>query len=322
MLPQQRPGSPRPFAPPEQSAALRSPPAPSGEWPAASHPGRPWGYGTPWEQPQGETQTAASTVAAPSQQGVWRKLRSSFSEVHSPNPVLERGFGSRGSPPPTIEGEVMTLEGTLLKTALLLGVLAVSAAAGWTFADVGMELLVAVLLVTVPVLLLIVYRPHLARTLGVAYAVLQGFLVGAVSRTYEMVYGDGIALTAVGLTISITVVLLVLYASGALRASDNLKLGVVAATGGVALFYLGSFLGGLVGASVPLIHSYGAGGIFFSVAVVVLAALNLVLDFDFIEAGVERRAPRDMEWFAAFGLLVTLIWLYLEILRLLGKSRR
>jgi uncharacterized YccA/Bax inhibitor family protein len=309
----QTPEAANPFAPPASPPPVPAQPAPP------SSETLPIGWerrGSPPQPP------AVATAAAPPKQGMWRRLRSSLSGVYSPNPVLQRGFGSSDAPPHAIDGEAMTLEGTVLKTALLLGVLVVAAAAGWTFADVGMALLVTVLLLTVPVLLLIAFRPHFARTLGVLYALLQGFLVGAVSRTYEIVYGDGIALTAVGLTISVAVVLLFLYTSKVLRPSENLKLGIVAATGGVFLFYLGSLVGNLFGASVPLVHSHGAAGIGFSIVVVVLASLNLVLDFDFIESGIERRAPRDMEWFAAFGLLVTLIWLYLEILRLLGKARR
>jgi uncharacterized YccA/Bax inhibitor family protein len=114
---------------------------------------------------------------------------------------------------------------------------------------------------------------------------------------------------------------LLAYTSGLIRATENFKLGVVAATGGIFLIYLATFLLGLFGVKMPYIHQGGWIGIAFSVFVVVIAALNLVLDFDFIENGVAQRAPRYMEWFAAFGLMVTLIWLYLEILRLLMKIR-
>ena len=118
--------------------------------------------------------------------------------------------------------------------------------------------------------------------------------------------------------------LLLAYRSGLIRATENFKLGVFAATGGIAVVYLLSFVFGLFGIGMPLIHSTGTFGILFSLFVVVIAALNLVLDFDFIEEGAERGAPKYMEWYGAFGLLVTLVWLYLEILRLLAKlqSRR
>ena len=134
----------------------------------------------------------------------------------------------------------------------------------------------------------------------------------------------GIVSQAVFLTFGTLGALLMAYRSGLVKATENFKLGVVAATGGIALLYLLSFVLGFFGMSVPLIHSSGTLGILFSVFVVVIAALNLVLDFDFIETGVERGAPKYMEWYGAFGLLVTLVWLYLEILRLLAKlqSRR
>ena len=115
--------------------------------------------------------------------------------------------------------------------------------------------------------------------------------------------------------------LLLAYRSGVIRATENFKLGVVAATGGIGLVYFLSFILGFFGINIPLIHSSGTFGILFSLFVVVIAALNLVLDFDFIEEGAERGAPQYMEWYGAFGLLVTLIWLYLEILRLLVKLR-
>ena len=115
--------------------------------------------------------------------------------------------------------------------------------------------------------------------------------------------------------------LLLAYRSGVIRATENFKLGVVAATGGIGLVSFLSFILGFFGINIPLIHSSGTFGILFSLFVVVIAALNLVLDFDFIEEGAERGAPQYMEWYGAFGLLVTLIWLYLEILRLLVKLR-
>ena len=112
------------------------------------------------------------------------------------------------------------------------------------------------------------------------------------------------------------------YKSGLIKATENFKLGVVAATGGIALLYLVSFGMSFFGKSIPFIHESGTFGILFSVFVVVIAALNLVLDFDFIESGAEQGAPKHMEWYGAFGLLVTLVWLYVEILRLLSKLRK
>src|SRR5690606_13427708 len=129
----------------------------------------------------------------------------------------------------------------------------------------------------------------------------------------------GIVMQAVMLTFGTLFALLFAYRSGLIRATENFKLGVVAATGGIALVYLASLVMGFVGLQLPFIHEPGVLRIGFSLFVVVIAALNLVLDFDFIETGVEQGAPKFMEWYAAFGLMVTLVWLYLEILRLLSK---
>ena len=129
----------------------------------------------------------------------------------------------------------------------------------------------------------------------------------------------GIVMQAVGLTFGTLAALLMAYRSGLIRATENFKLGVVAATGGIFILYLVSFGMSFFGKSIPFIHESGLMGIGFSAFVVVIAALNLVLDFDFIENGVEQGAPKYMEWYGAFGLMVTLVWLYLEILRLLSK---
>jgi uncharacterized YccA/Bax inhibitor family protein len=137
-------------------------------------------------------------------------------------------------------------------------------------------------------------------------------------RTYP-----GVAIQAMGLTFGTLFVMLLAYKTGMIRATQGFKLGVIAATGGIALLYLVEMvLGGFFHIQVPAINGGGAVGIGFSLFVVVIAALNLVLDFDMIESGVQVGAPKYMEWYGAFGLMVTLIWLYLEILRLLSKMRR
>jgi len=152
------------------------------------------------------------------------------------------------------------------------------------------------------------------------YAAAEGLLLGALSALFEMRF-PGIVLQAVGLTIGTLITLLGCYLSGVIKATENFKLGVVAATGGVCLVYLATIVLSLFSVSVPFIHSAGPVGILFSGAVVVIAAMNLVLDFDFIEQGAEHGAPKYMEWYGAFGLMVTLIWLYIAMLRLLSKLR-
>ena len=163
-----------------------------------------------------------------------------------------------------------------------------------------------------------VFKQTLAPYTTPIYAALEGVALGGISVVFEARY-PGIVSQAVFLTFGTLGALLMAYRSGVVKATENFKLGVVAATGGIALLYFLSFILGFFGMSVPLIHSSGTFGILFSLFVVVIAALNLVLDFDFIEKGVERGAPKHMEWYGAFGLLVTLVWLYLEILHLLAK---
>lgn len=152
------------------------------------------------------------------------------------------------------------------------------------------------------------------------YALLEGLVLGGVSAVFEGKY-PGIVIQAVGLTFGTLFGLLFAYKSGLIRATENFRLGVFAATAGIGLVYLATLLLGLFGVRMPYIHESGLVGIGFSFFVVIVAALNLVLDFDFIESGAAHGAPKYMEWFAAFGLMVTLVWLYFEILRLLAKMR-
>jgi uncharacterized YccA/Bax inhibitor family protein len=147
---------------------------------------------------------------------------------------------------------------------------------------------------------------------------LEGLFLGGISAFYEARY-PGIVIQAVALTFGTAFALLMAYKSRLIRATENFKLGVFAATGGIFLLYLVSMVLGFFGIRIGFIHDSGPIGIGFSLVVVVIAALNLVLDFDFIEKGAEHGAPKFMEWYGAFGLVVTLVWLYLEILRLLGK---
>jgi len=152
------------------------------------------------------------------------------------------------------------------------------------------------------------------------YALLQGLVLGGISAIFEAQY-PGIVIQAVGLTFGTLGVLLFAYKSGLIKPTENFRLMIVAATGGIAILYLISFVMGFFGSSIGFIHSNGLFGIGFSLFVVAIAALNLVLDFDFIETAADEGAPKYMEWFGAFSLMVTLIWLYLEILRLLAKLR-
>lgn len=217
--------------------------------------------------------------------------------------------------------EQMTLGGTVNKTALSLVILLITASYIWNRGAqdpfLGAWILGSVVAGFV-VAMVTVFKQTWAPITTPIYAALEGIALGGISVVFEARY-PGIVSQAVFLTFGTLGALLVAYRSGMIKATENFKLGVVAATGGIALVYLLSFVLGMFGVSMPVVNSSGPIGILFSVFVVVLAAFNLVLDFDFIETGVNRGAPKYMEWYGAFGLLVTLVWLYLEILRLLAK---
>ena len=231
--------------------------------------------------------------------------------LRSGNPALGADTFTRVPPLPRVESETMTIGGTVNKTAMSLVVLFTAAMYVWGRAASG----------DVPTLLIwggILGGLVVALVTTPLYAALEGLALGGISFFFEQAY-PGIVAQAVFLTFGTLAALLLAYRSGLIKATENFKLGVFAATGGIGLVYLASFVLGIFGISIPLVHSSGMFGILFSVFVVVIAALNLVLDFDFIEEGAERGAPKYMEWYGAFGLLVTLVWLYLEILRLLAK---
>jgi uncharacterized YccA/Bax inhibitor family protein len=223
--------------------------------------------------------------------------------------------------------EAMTLAGTVNKTGISLLILLAFAAMAWNgvLGEAYMPLLWIGLGGGFVVALVTVFKKEWSPVTTPLYAALEGMFLGVVSLFFEQAH-PGIVFNAVGLTFGVLAALLAAYSSGLIRPSENVKLGIAAATGGIGLVYLVSMGLGFFGKTVPFIHDSGPIGIGFSLLVVGIAAMNLVLDFDFIETGAERGAPKYMEWYGAFGLLVTLVWLYLEILRLLaklqGKGRR
>ena len=241
----------------------------------------------------------------------------------SGNPALKEST-FRGLPV-AAEGEGMTIEGTVNKTYVLFLLLIVGVAGAVVAEEsalYGLMMLGAIGgLITA---LVTVFRKQWAPITAPIYALLEGLFVGAISLVMEAAY-PGIVLPAVSLTFGTLFALLAAYRSGLIKATENFKLGVAAATGAIFVVYLAQFVLGMVGVQVGVLHEaiFGAGwlGIGVSVVVIIVAALNLVLDFDFIEHGAAARAPKYMEWYGAFGLLVTLVWLYLEILRLLAKLR-
>jgi uncharacterized YccA/Bax inhibitor family protein len=220
----------------------------------------------------------------------------------------------------------MTLSGTVNKTGILL--LCVVATASFTWhqflaarnpGDVMPEMLVGAFGGFV-VAMVTSYKKEWSPVTAPIYALLEGLALGGTSAVFDARY-PGVGIQAVGLTFGTLAVLLIAYSSGMIKVTDKFRLGIVAATGGVVVFYLLEVVLGFFGFQFASINGSGVVGIGFSLVVVAIAALNLVLDFDFIEQGVQRRAPKYMEWYGAFGIIVTLVWLYLEILRLLSKMR-
>ena len=224
-------------------------------------------------------------------------------------------------------GDAMTLQGTVNKTGLLLLCVVVTAAWTWGLShsetpEAALPWMIGGLIGGFVVALVTIFKRNWAPVTAPVYALLEGLALGGISAMFEKMY-PGVAMQAVGLTFGTLFVMLLAYKTGIIRATQGFKLGVIAATGGIAVFYLVEMvLSFFFHVQVPAINGSGPWGIAFSLFVVLIASLNLVLDFDMIETGVRGGAPKYMEWYGAFGLMVTLIWLYLEILRLLAKARR
>jgi uncharacterized YccA/Bax inhibitor family protein len=252
--------------------------------------------------------------------------------IRSGNPALkESTFLDLGSGAVVSrDAGAMTLNGTVNKTGILLLLAVLTAAFAWsqsvtvgsdglpTVAPGVMGYVLGGAIGGFILALATIFKKNWAPVTAPLYALVEGLFLGSISAMYELRF-DGIVFQAVLLTFGTLFALLMAYRSGLIKATENFKLGVVAATGGIFLVYLATIVLGLFNINIPLIHESGIVGIGFSLFVIVIAALNLVLDFDFIENGVEQGAPKYMEWYGAFGLMVTLVWLYLEFLRLLSK---
>jgi uncharacterized YccA/Bax inhibitor family protein len=229
--------------------------------------------------------------------------------------------------------KAMTINGTISASMVLLTLLLVSAAFGWSAAtgpvtNEGVEtyqfpaLAMVGIVVGFGAVMVSMFKPNLAKIFGPVYAVAYGFAVGAISKGYETFY-NGIVLQAVLATASVFAVMLVLYRTRIIKVTDKFRRVVIFATLGVMVLYLGSFIFSLFGGSLPFLNGDNmALSIAFSVFVCGLAAMNLALDFDFIERATASGMPKTYEWVAALGLVVTLVWLYLELLRLLSYLRQ
>jgi uncharacterized YccA/Bax inhibitor family protein len=236
---------------------------------------------------------------------------------------------SRGAVP--ADGR-MTLAGTVIKTGVLVGVLVgvaiLSGSITWKYLiepvaarPVGLIVALFVALLAALVIAIVTSaKPRWAVVTAPLYAACEGWAIGGISTFFEAEYA-GLVIQAVALTVGALVALLVVYLTRFIRPTENVKLMIASATGGLMLVYGITALLALFGIRVPYLFDTGVIGIAFSCFAVAVAAFNLVLHFDFIETGVSRGAPKYMEWYAGFGLLVTLVWLYIEILHLLAKLR-
>ena len=238
------------------------------------------------------------------------------------NPALnENTF--RG--PVALAGEAMTLQGTVNKTGFLL--FCVSATAAWTWwlsntqgpAAAG-PWMIGGLILGLVFAFATIFKKEWSPITAPLYALAEGLALGGISAWLEQTY-HGIAIQALGLTLAVTLVMLMLYTAGILRATPRFTVGVIAATGGIFVVYLVDMVLRFFGHQVPFLNSSGPLGIGISVVIVIIAALNLILDFGFVETGVHAGAPKYMEWYGAFGIMVTLVWMYVEVLRLLSKMR-
>ncbi len=245
----------------------------------------------------------------------------------SSNPVFKENVFTRDF---TSQSDVMTVNGTMNKTALMLLLVVAGAVFTWNkffdavaanpenaMAAVAPWLAVGGIggLITA---LITVFRPKSSGITAPIYAILEGLLLGGISAVLELQY-SGIVMRAVALTLAVFAAMLFLYRSGAVKVTKKFTMGILAATAGVALIYFVSFIAGMFGANFGFMYGNSNLSIGFSLVVVGIAALNLILDFSFIERASASGAPKYMEWYGAFGLMVTLIWLYLEIIRLLSK---
>jgi uncharacterized YccA/Bax inhibitor family protein len=242
--------------------------------------------------------------------------------MRSGNPVLNENTFDQFHQEAMTASNVMTVQGTAMKTLILLGLCVGSASFTWgmVFSDPAKAVPWAIGGAVGGLVLGLIagFAPGWAAVIGPLYALSQGLFLGAISGFAESKF-PGIALQATSATFGTLCALLMAYLSGLIRATENFKLGITAATGGIAIVYLTTMILGFFGIRVPYIHEAGLIGIGFSLFVVVIAALNLVLDFDYIENASKQGAPKSAEWYGAFGLMVTLVWLYIEILRLLIK---
>lgn len=218
-----------------------------------------------------------------------------------------------------------TIQGTVNKTFFLLMIITAVSMGTWMYAEqlIGMLMPIAIVtgIIQIGMTFYIVRNPASSKNLAIVYAIIEGLVLGPLSYLFEQSY-EGIVFQAIIGTIGVILGMLLIYKLQIIKVTENFKIMVASATMGIFFIYLVSIIMGMFGTQIPLIHEGGTWGIVFSLFVIGVAAFNLAVDFDFIEKCEEQRAPSYMEWYGAFGLMLTIIWLYIEMLRLLSKSRK
>ena len=237
--------------------------------------------------------------------------------IKNGNPFLEKGFKNV-----TYQDNSMTVGGTVLKTMVLLALVGFSFIYSWLEMGAGIGEFTTILGIAVVIALIsslvTAFIPKISPITAPIYAVSEGILLGYISKLADLKF-PGIVVSAILLTLALTLATLLIYRRNP-AVAGKITRGVMIATFGVFLTYLVTFVLGFFGISLPIFGS-GPIGILFSVAVIVIATLNLIVDYDFILKNVSQGAPKYMEWYSAYGLMVTLVWLYIEILRLLTKLK-
>src|SRR5215467_1377496 len=235
--------------------------------------------------------------------------------METSNPLLKR----EGAFAPSLaQAESMTLQGAINKTGILLLLCLGAAGFSWTHPELRGPLLLVGLFGGFIACLVGIFRPATTPIAAPLYAVLEGLALGAISQVFETQF-RGMVVNAMLLTFGVLGFMLMLYTTRTIRVTDKLVKGIFAATAAVALVYLVDIVMGFFGARMPLIHESGWLGVGISVVIVGIAAFNLLIDFSVIEQSVRNNSPKYMEWYCGMALLVTLVWLYLELLRLLSK---
>ncbi len=243
-------------------------------------------------------------------------------QEQSGNPALNKKIMQRVMSIDSVEHA--TVPGTIARTIFLLILLTVTGVFSWQAVSTGSTmiapLLILAIIAAVGLGLIASFFPKSTPITAPLYAIAEGFLLGAISKVFNMQYNN-IIIQAVALTGVIFFSALFLYSARIIKVTQKFQSIVLIATGGIFLYYLLTIILSLFHVQMPLIYDTGTFGIIFSLVVIFVAALNLFLDFNLVESAANNKAPKVFEWYGAFALMVTIVWLYLEILRLLSKIR-